>query len=354
MTSRASRTVHEVPLVGPMTPRRTARAYFALQSVAGALWWLGVATVPGVRTATLGELPALPIAIADVLLFVLGSALVALDVRRAVPVVLGWTALVALGMAVYATVTTSAGAGAVLMIAATVASVLAGVVVLHGRLPAERVLIGPLAFRSAPRRDRREHLAATFAQILVFWPLFLAIIPLPVVLLERRWRLDLTLPDGSTDGAALAWSIASWSITAAGALVLIGASALGLWAAYVMSTLGRGTPLPSAMPRALVIAGPYRWVRNPMAVSGVGQAVAVGMVAGSWMVVAYALAGGAIWHLLVRPHEERDLSERFGAPYEMYRSQVCCWIPRRRPLPGAPMPRGAAPRPAGGPGPRPA
>lgn len=327
-----SSAVHTMDWVGPLTPRRLARGYFGLQSLAGALWWFGVATVPAVRHATLGEIPPLPVAVADMLLFVLGSALAALDVRRAVPVVVAWSAIVAAGMAVYATATTLAGLGAVLMIAATVASATAGLVAVHGRVPGERLLVGPLAFRSAPRRDRREHLASTFAQILVFWPVFLVVIPLPVVLLERRWRLDITLPDGSQDGIT-AWNLVAWSVTASGALLLIAASALGLWAAYVMSSQGRGTPLPSAMPRALVVAGPYRWVRNPMAVSGIGQGIAVGMVAGSWMVVAYALAGGVLWHLLIRPHEEADLAERFGAPYEMYRSQVRCWIPRRRPLP---------------------
>jgi hypothetical protein len=74
-----------------------------------------------------------------------------------------------------------------------------------------------------------------------------------------------------------------------------------------MSTLGDGTPLPSAMPNRLVIAGPYRWVRNPMAVSGIVQGAAVGFILQSWLVVAYAVVGSLVWNYAIRPHEESDL-----------------------------------------------
>lgn len=51
--------------------------------------------------------------------------------------------------------------------------------------------------------------------------------------------------------------------SACGALAMIAASALGLWSGATMAL-----PLPSATARKLVIAGPYRYVRNPMAVPG--------------------------------------------------------------------------------------
>jgi protein-S-isoprenylcysteine O-methyltransferase Ste14 len=95
-----------------------------------------------------------------------------------------------------------------------------------------------------------------------------------------------------------------------------------------MSTLGRGTPLPSAMPNRLVIAGPYRWVRNPMAVAGIMQGVAVGLILSSWLVVAYAVVGSLVWNYAVRPSEEADLRSRFGADFARYESEVRCWLPR--------------------------
>jgi protein-S-isoprenylcysteine O-methyltransferase Ste14 len=133
------------------------------------------------------------------------------------------------------------------------------------------------------------------------------------VLLEQRWRLSVALPP-------VAWPV--------GAALLVLASALGLSSAFVMSTRGKGTPLPSAMPNHLVVAGPYRWVRNPMAVAGIAQGVGVGLMLSSWLVVAYAVIGSVLWNYAVRPSEEADLERRFGAEFQRYRATVRCWIPR--------------------------
>lgn len=80
----------------------------------------------------------------------------------------------------------------------------------------------------------------------------------------------------------------------------------------------------------LIAAGPYRLVRNPMAVAGIAQAVAVGLLVGSWLVVAYGLVGSLMWNFLVRPHEEADLAARFGEEFEEYRRTVGIWVPRLR------------------------
>ena len=42
----------------------------------------------------------------------------------------------------------------------------------------------------------------------------------------------------------------------------------------------------------------------------------------------FTFTGGAIWHAIARPMEERDLAERFGASYDHYRANVRCWFPR--------------------------
>jgi protein-S-isoprenylcysteine O-methyltransferase Ste14 len=61
-----------------------------------------------------------------------------------------------------------------------------------------------------------------------------------------------------------------------------------------------------------VLAGPYRHVRNPMAVAGIAQGVAVALWLGSWAVLLYAVSGALLWHMAIRSAEERDLAERFG------------------------------------------
>jgi protein-S-isoprenylcysteine O-methyltransferase Ste14 len=96
----------------------------------------------------------------------------------------------------------------------------------------------------------------------------------------------------------------------------------------LMAVRGGGTPMPTDCPRELVLVGPYRHIRNPMAVAGLTQGVAVGLMLGSPAVILYAVVGGPVWHLFVRPWEEADLERRFGDPYRRYRAAVCCWLPR--------------------------
>jgi len=105
---------------------------------------------------------------------------------------------------------------------------------------------------------------------------------------------------------------------------------LGLYSGYTMSWIGRGTPLPMDCPNKLVVKGPYRFVRNPMAVAGIGQGVAVGIILGSYGTITYALCGAFIWHFAVRPTEEVDLELRFGEDYINYKKKIKCWIPRFR------------------------
>lgn len=118
-----------------------------------------------------------------------------------------------------------------------------------------------------------------------------------------------------------------------GLALVVAGSALGLWSAAAMSTKGGGTPLPSAMPNSLVVAGPYRFVRNPMAVAGIVQAAAVGLLLSSWLVIVYAIGRALVWNYAVRPLEEADLEARFGDDFRRYRSELRCWWPRLIPLP---------------------
>jgi len=289
---------------------RLARLYFAAQAIAGAAWWTAVFTVPAVRELTLGSLHPFAVAVFDVPLFVVASALAAFEVKPAAFVATGWTALVAIALAVYATVTTEAGWGVLLMVAAAGGSLAALSLMVLGRIPTELIIAGPFAFKQA--RIESRHVLVTAAQVVVFWGLFLVVGPLVIVFLETRWGIGLAF-----DGFAV------------GLVVLVLASALGIWSAITMSTLGKGTPLPSAMANQLVIAGPYRFVRNPMAVAGIVQGAAIGLLFSSWLVVVYAVLGSLLWNYAVRPLEEADLEERFGVDYVRYRDAVRCWIPRR-------------------------
>lgn len=97
--------------------------------------------------------------------------------------------------------------------------------------------------------------------------------------------------------------------------------------------VGRGTPAPIAPPTRLVVAGFYRYVRNPMY---------VGFIAGwlgLWVVFGRAsrnsLIGAALIflcvHLFVILYEEPTLRGKFGAGYDEYRRHVRRWLPRLTP-----------------------
>lgn len=118
--------------------------------------------------------------------------------------------------------------------------------------------------------------------------------------------------------------------------VLFGTALIGLGVVLMARTiallalLGEGTLAPWDPTARLVVAGPYRHVRNPM-ISGV-LSVLAGEVALSGSLGLLLWFGGffaanAVWFPLV---EEPGLRSRFGAQYDAYRANVPRWIPRRR------------------------
>ncbi len=155
----------------------------------------------------------------------------------------------------------------------------------------------------------------TVLQTLVMWLIFLAIGPFVV------WQIETAL------------SFSRWRFTFAyqavlGNFLFCSGAALAWTSAYFLISRGQGTPLPSQAPRHFVVAGPYRYVRNPMAMGSLGQGIAIGIGLGSPLVLLYVLCGILMWNYVARPWEEFDLTRRFGASYELYRQSVRCWLPR--------------------------
>lgn len=116
--------------------------------------------------------------------------------------------------------------------------------------------------------------------------------------------------------------------TAGAALMVVGAM-LVLWCVTVFVVEGRGTPAPFDPPRALVPRGPYRWVRNPMYLSGLVVLIGFGAWHTSLAMVLFAVPAAALAHLFVVLYEEPTLERRFGLPYIAYRALVNRWLPRR-------------------------
>jgi protein-S-isoprenylcysteine O-methyltransferase Ste14 len=200
----------------------------------------------------------------------------------------------------------------------------ATVLTASGYLPTAFMLVGLaynafLCFNGSLFRTSKtsvgRNASKTLIQVVCIW--VLALVVIPHVILDA---FD-----------ALTWpSRGGWLYV--GALLFASASLLGLTSAYFMVRDGAGTPLPLDQTNNLVVSGPYHYVRNPMAIAGIGQGIAIAIVFQSVPILIYSALGALVWHLVVRPAEERDMAQRFGQPYEIYRRQVSCWIPsfRRR------------------------
>ncbi|MCB1865225.1 MAG: isoprenylcysteine carboxylmethyltransferase family protein [Chromatiales bacterium] len=125
----------------------------------------------------------------------------------------------------------------------------------------------------------------------------------------------------------LAWQmfLAQWPLHEAAVVLWIGAGTLVAWAAGLF--LRAGTTIhPHGESDALVVSGPYRFTRNPMYVAMTAALTGWAL----WLAtpMALPLIPAFMW-VLTRRHirfEEQRLTERFGAAYRDYRSQVRRWL----------------------------
>ncbi len=179
-------------------------------------------------------------------------------------------------------------------------------------------LLDSIRGRVARPASVRRNLLKTLIQSQTIWLIFFFIGPAGLYRLEEKLHL-----------APYRFSSRGWRI--AGIVLFLLGWLLAYTSAAFMVVKGKGTPLPADATRELVVAGPYRYVRNPMAIGSFAQGVAVGLFLGSPLTTAYALIGATGWNYFVRPWEELDLARRFGRPYVRYRDSVGCWIPLLQP-----------------------
>jgi protein-S-isoprenylcysteine O-methyltransferase Ste14 len=100
-----------------------------------------------------------------------------------------------------------------------------------------------------------------------------------------------------------------------------------LWAAGTFLIVGKGTPAPAAPPREFVTDGPYRYVRNPMYLSGLLLIAGEALLLQTTVLLAYGALLCAGFHAFVVLYEEPVLRRRHGAAYESYCRAVSRWRP---------------------------
>jgi protein-S-isoprenylcysteine O-methyltransferase Ste14 len=130
----------------------------------------------------------------------------------------------------------------------------------------------------------------------------------------------------TTDEAGFSW------LGAVAGLPLVAAGLALMWRTIALfSRMGEGTLAPWDPTRKMVIAGPYRYVRNPMITGVTLVLLGEAAILGSLGILAWAgvfAAVNAVWMPLV---EEPGLERRFGEEYDEYGRNVPRWVPRRTP-----------------------
>ena len=123
------------------------------------------------------------------------------------------------------------------------------------------------------------------------------------------------------------WTDATIAAALAGAALAAAGAALVVHCIGLFIRLGAGTLAPWDPTRELVVAGAYRYVRNPMK-AGLflvlaGEALATQSIALTAWFVSFAVANA----LYIGLHEEPGLVKRFGARYGEYCARVPRWFP---------------------------
>jgi len=148
--------------------------------------------------------------------------------------------------------------------------------------------------------------------------LFAFLLPFTLYRLVPRLDAVLGLP-------ALAFGAGNLII--GGVLVAVGLF-YAFWSIGDQLFTAKGTPLPVMATQKLLVSGPFRQCRNPMAFGTMAAYLGISVFAGSILsiLVVLILSGLLIWY--IKRVEERELAERFGQAYLDYKQSTPFLIPR--------------------------
>ena len=155
----------------------------------------------------------------------------------------------------------------------------------------------------------------------MFWAWLRAVLLLPVNVLVLIPAVVLFLADYPFE-LARGWRAALGFVLLSLGLVV------AIWTMTLFHSKGKGTAAPWDPPKKLVVAGPYRHVRNPMLSSVFMMQIAEWLLLGAWQLLALFavfLIGNMVYFPLV---EEKGLERRFGEEYLRYKKNVPRYIPR--------------------------
>ena len=126
-------------------------------------------------------------------------------------------------------------------------------------------------------------------------------------------------------------SALSGTILALGTFLLVLGLGFVIYTNQAFFRVGKGTLAPWDPPKKMVVAGAYKYVRNPM-ISGVlmivlGEALIFASIELFVLVILFFIVNHVYFVYL----EEPGLIKRFGEDYVLYKKNVPRWIPRLKP-----------------------
>jgi protein-S-isoprenylcysteine O-methyltransferase Ste14 len=110
------------------------------------------------------------------------------------------------------------------------------------------------------------------------------------------------------------------------ASLLLGGFLLLMGSAITSFRRRRTSVLPFRRATTLVIAGPYRYTRNPMYLGAALLVLALGFWLNTWWPILLLIPTLVIIQRYVIGREEGYMRRRFGAEYDAYTRQVRRWI----------------------------
>ena len=110
-----------------------------------------------------------------------------------------------------------------------------------------------------------------------------------------------------------------------GSVFIAAALALGGWAVWTFRRAGT-TPHPHGEVTAFVVAGPFRFSRNPMYVTNVLFQIGVALLLNNGWILLLAPVTWLVLDRVVIAGEERYLADKYGPEFDAYRRRVRRWL----------------------------
>lgn len=120
-------------------------------------------------------------------------------------------------------------------------------------------------------------------------------------------------------------------VALAGVALIFGGFSVWLWTVRLFNRIGKGTLAPWDQTSRLVVAGPYRHMRNPMITAVATLLLGEALFFGSLWILAWAGLFLVVNQVNFLIAEEPGLERRFGEEYRTYKRNVPRWSPRRKP-----------------------